>query len=401
MNTAENWDDSWTRYPQMPSRRKALRRIQETILGTAAPDPLPRKTETHEPADMKAQGQPAGGQQPPDLDDVPTLSIPKTVKQASPAGQAEQAEADAGGARAQRRANPAIIACCALLAAAAITGTAIGARYCISRKAYNSAINSCVQAKQEVESAYRTPYAETYRTALSIETGQVKDPKTIQRLHALAGNGESPAPLLVCKAGVGKDALNGRADRMRETAANRTRLNSRMAGAAKTVLASRDAKSLDDARAALNAKKDEAAKLLGDSDGKVADNALRDSLQQAISQAGSIKGDKAKAYQDAAGALQSAIDQVNTSIQQKSQAGQAAPPAAPAQAAPAPAARQPAQQRPAPSHGSSRAPARHPTGGTGRPASPQTSRPTAPSAPQGGWSVPPSSGDDNSLPDHL
>lgn len=44
MNTAENWDDSWTRYPQMPSRRKALRRIQETILGTAAPDPLLKPT---------------------------------------------------------------------------------------------------------------------------------------------------------------------------------------------------------------------------------------------------------------------------------------------------------------------------------------------------------------------
>ncbi|QYN60072.1 hypothetical protein GYM67_02505 [Bifidobacterium asteroides] len=124
------------------------------------------------------------------------------------------------------------------------------------------------------------------------------------------------------------------------------------AKAGKAVLASRDAKSLEDAKTVLNAKKDEASKLLSDSDGKVADNAVRDSLQQAISQAGSIKGDKTETYQDAAAALQSAMDQVNTSIQQKSQADQAAPPA---QAAPAPAARQPArrpapaQQRPAPS----------------------------------------------------
>ncbi|MCX8672691.1 hypothetical protein J3T91_04070 [Bifidobacterium sp. B4001] len=117
--------------------------------------------------------------------------------------------------------------------------------------------------------------------------------------------------------------------------------------AGKAVLASRDAKSLEDAKTALNAKKDEASKLLSDSDGKVADNAVRDSLQQAISQAGSIKDDKARDYQDAAAALQSAMDQVNTSIQQKSQA---APPAQAAPAARQPARRPaPAQQRPAPS----------------------------------------------------
>ncbi|MCX8648638.1 hypothetical protein J3U01_09515 [Bifidobacterium sp. B4107] len=118
------------------------------------------------------------------------------------------------------------------------------------------------------------------------------------------------------------------------------------AKAGKAVLASRDAKSLEDAKTALNAKKDEASKLLSDSDGKVADNALRDSLQQAISQAGSIKDNKTETYQDAATALQSAIDQVNTSIQQKSQA---APPAqAAASAARQPAQRStPAQQRPA------------------------------------------------------
>ena len=150
------------------------------------------------------------------------------------------------------------------------------------------------------------------------------------------------------------------------------------AKAGKAVLASRDAKSLEDAKTALNAKKDEASKLLSDSDGKVADNAVRDSLQQAISQAGSIKDNKTKTYQDAAAALQSAIDQVNTSIQQKNQA------APPAQAA-APAARQPArrpapaQQRPTPSHSRDRqghTPSRRPSynhgsrGGGSAPATP-------------------------------
>ena len=86
----------------------------------------------------------------------------------------------------------------------------------------------------------------------------------------------------------------------------------------------KDAKTLDDAKAALNAKKDEAAKLLGDSDGRVADSAVRDSLQKVIDQVGQIKADTAKAYRDAVNALQSAIDQVNASMQAKSQADQLA-----------------------------------------------------------------------------
>ena len=93
----------------------------------------------------------------------------------------------------------------------------------------------------------------------------------------------------------------------------------------KTVIAmARDAKDLDDARAALDAKKDEASRLLGDSDGKVADNASREALQQAIGQAEQTKGDKAQAWRDAAASLQSAIDQVNASMQAKIQAGQQA-----------------------------------------------------------------------------
>jgi len=92
----------------------------------------------------------------------------------------------------------------------------------------------------------------------------------------------------------------------------------------RVVLASRDAKVLDDAKAALNAKKGEAAKLLGDSEGKVAGNATRDGLQKAIDRAGQVKGDEAKTYQDAVNDLQVTIDQVNASVQAKSRADQLA-----------------------------------------------------------------------------
>ena len=397
MSAPEGWDDSWTEYPRMTNRQEALRRIQAAILGTSSPVPLPRKAAAPEPADAKTRNRPAV-RQSPDLDDAPTRPLPRIAKQDRAAEPIEQAEADAGGIRTQSWAKPAAVTCCILLAAAAAAFTACGAHSYMSRRAYHSAIESCNQARQDVESAYRTPYAKAYQAALSIEAGQVKNPKTVQNLHALASTDKGPAPLLACKSGDGKDALNGIADKMREAAASRTRLNGRMAAGATAVFASRDAKVLDDAKAALGGKKDEASKLLSDSDGKVADNATRDGLQQAIDQAGRVKGDKAKAYQDAANALQAAIDRVNASVQAKSQADQqAAEQAAQAQAQ---AVQRPATQQ-APSYGSGRAPARHSAGAGGRPASPQTSRPAAPSAPQGGWSVPPATSDDNTLPDHL
>ena len=272
----------------------------------------------------------------------------------------------------------------ALLTVAILTGAGIGIHHMIERgqeTARKQAYQTCTQARQDVESAYRIPYAKAYQAALSIEAGQVKNPKTVQNLHALASKDKGPAPLLACKSGDGKDALNGIADRMREAAASRTRLNGRMAAGAAAVFASRDAKVLDDARSALGGKKDEASKLLADSDGKVADNATRDGLQQAIGQAGRVKGDEAKDCRDAANALQAAIDRVNASIQAKSQADQQA-------------AEQAAQavQRPAQRQGTTQ------PQGTSRPASPPPSLPTAP---QGGWSVPPAPSDDNSLPDHL
>ena len=69
---------------------------------------------------------------------------------------------------------------------------------------------------------------------------------------------------------------------------------------------------------------EEASRLLGDSDGKVADNATREALQSAIGQAEQTKGDKAQAWREAVGPLQAAVDQVNASMQAKAQADQQA-----------------------------------------------------------------------------
>ncbi|MCX8672683.1 hypothetical protein J3T91_04030 [Bifidobacterium sp. B4001] len=256
---------------------------------------------------------------------------------------------------------------------------------------HESALADCAQSVETMQSSVKSAQAtlNRYRKTAGIRKDQVKDPKTVDDMQQSLSSAEDIEPQAVqCQASMSAGDLQAMAGKAKRTEDVYRSLDK----AAKAVLASRDAKSLEDAKTALNAKKDEASKLLSDSDGKVADNAVRDSLQQAISQAGSIKDDKAEAYQDAAAALQSAMDQVNTSIQQKSQAGQAAPPV---QAPQAPAARQPArrpapaQQRPAPSTSRGRqgySPSRQPSynhGGSSAPAAPAA---PAPAAPQGGGS---------------
>ena len=163
--------------------------------------------------------------------------------------------------------------------------------------------------------------AARWREAAEVSSDQVKDVKTVIAMARAVKNAGGTSPRTVgCDASMTTRDLKAAADRAEG-------LNGRygeLDRAAKAVLASRDAKDLDDARAALDAKKDEASRLLGDSDGKVADNTTREALQQTIGQAAQDQGGKARAWRDAAVSLQSAIDQVNASMQAKIQAGQQA-----------------------------------------------------------------------------
>lgn len=98
-----------------------------------------------------------------------------------------------------------------------------------------------------------------------------------------------------------------------------------------------NAQGLDDAKTNLTAKLDEASKLLADSDGKVADNATRDALSNAIDAANGLKDGNDPAKIDGARkTLEDAINGVNASVQAKTdadaQAAAAAAAAAQAQA---------------------------------------------------------------------
>nr|WP_273386261.1 hypothetical protein [Bifidobacterium indicum] len=252
----------------------------------------------------------------------------------------------------------------------------------VSSREHTQAVERCSGAVARLEKPAGGAAARTarYQEAAAISSDQVKDAKTVVAMARAVKNagGIKPQPVR-CDASMTTGELKAAADKAEDLNGR----NGKLDRAAKAVLASRDAKDLDDARAALAAKKEEASRLLGDSDGKVADNATREALQAAIDQAGQTKGDKAQAWRDAVGPLQSAIDQVNASMQAKAQADQQAAEQAAQQAAQA--AAQPVQQA-APSYGGGYTPSRpsYGQGGGGGWSAPAPVQPAAPSTPSGG-----------------
>lgn len=154
--------------------------------------------------------------------------------------------------------------------------------------------------------------------AAAVKAEQVKDSKTVEslgkELTAMAPEYEG----CVAENAQGLDAatvkLNEQAD-WYETH------EKSLSKAVRAVAESKAAKRLDDAKTNLTAKLDEASKLLADSDGKVADNATRDALSNAIDAANGLKDGNDPAKIDGARkTLEDAINGVNASVQAKTDA---------------------------------------------------------------------------------
>ena len=208
----------------------------------------------------------------------------------------------------------------AVVAVMVVVAGLLGWRVVESRR-HDAALDSCNQSAKTLQKKTGSAMMASYREASRVKVDQVKDAKTVANMsRSVKAAGGLEPPSFQCKTSMSADDLNAQASK----AKNLDSEYAAVSKSAKAVIASRDAKTLEDAKAALNAKRDEASKLLGDSDGKVADSAVRDSLQKVIDQVGQIKADTAKAYRDAVNALQSAIDQVNASMQAKSQVDQLA-----------------------------------------------------------------------------
>ena len=181
--------------------------------------------------------------------------------------------------------------------------------------------------------------------AAAVKAEQVKDAKTVESLGK-----ELKASAPEYEGCVAEDAkgLDAATVKLGEQADWYKTHEQSLSKAVKAVTESKAAKTLETAKTNLTAKLDEAAKLLTDSDGKVADNATRDALSNAIDAANGLKDGNDPAKIDGARkTLEDAINGVNASVQAKTDAD------AQAAAAAAAAAQAQAQARSAYNGGSS------------------------------------------------
>ncbi|MFR6194574.1 MAG: colicin transporter [Bifidobacterium longum] len=167
--------------------------------------------------------------------------------------------------------------------------------------------------------------------AAAIKAEQVKDSKTVESLGK-----ELKASAPEYEGCVAEDAqgLDAATVKLGEQADWYKAHEKSLSKAVKTVTESKDSKRLDDAKANLKAKLDEASKLLTDSDGKVQDNATRETLTSAIDAANKLKdANDATKIDKAHKTLEDAINGVNASVQAKTDADAQAAAAAAAAAA--------------------------------------------------------------------
>ena len=167
--------------------------------------------------------------------------------------------------------------------------------------------------------------------AAAVRAEQVKDSKTVEslgkELKAMAPEYEG----CVAEDAQGLDAATVKLNEQADWYGTHEKSLSK---AVRAVIESKAAKRLETAKTNLTAKLDEASRLLADSDGKVADNATRDALSNAIDAANGLKDGNDPAKIDGARkTVEDAINGVAASVQAKTDAdAQAAAAAAQAQA---------------------------------------------------------------------
>ena len=167
--------------------------------------------------------------------------------------------------------------------------------------------------------------------AAAVKAEQVKDSKTVE---SLGKELKASAPEYEGCVAENAQGLDAATVKLGEQADWYKAHEKSLSKAVKAVTESKDSKRLDDAKANLKAKLDEASKLLTDSDGKVQDNATRETLTNAIDAANKLKdANDATKIDKAHKTLEDAINGVNASVQAKADADAQAAAAAAAAAA--------------------------------------------------------------------
>lgn len=222
--------------------------------------------------------------------------------------------------------------CAAILVAAGIIGwnAYSGAKLAEAKEVCATAADTVRNNANEYNALLNGDAAD----AAAVKAEQVKDSKTVE---SLGKELKASAPEYEGCVAENAQGLDAATVKLNEQADWYETHEKSLSKAVRAVAESKAAKRLDDAKTNLTAKLDEASKLLADSDGKVADNATRDALSNAIDAANGLKDGNDPAKIDGARkTLEDAINGVNASVQTKTdadaQAAAAAAAAAQAQA---------------------------------------------------------------------
>lgn len=196
---------------------------------------------------------------------------------------------------------------------------------------------------QKANKAYTTAYA-AYEKAFKAATktaqvissvDQVADKAVFEKFHKATASKVSKGAVLDCDINLVNVFTTSTDTLVKKTSELNTAAKT-ITTVTKDLVASKDAKDLADAKTAAQAKLDEANNLYASSDGQVADNATRDTLKTQIDALDAAVKDKkttGQALSERVQAVQSAIDQVNASVQAKKDADAQAAAAQAAQAA--------------------------------------------------------------------
>ena len=210
----------------------------------------------------------------------------------------------------------------------------VGWRVVESRR-HDAALDSCSRAVKALKGKTGSDQLAQYREAAGIKADQVKDAKTVVAMARSVKDAEGIRQQTIrCKASMPTDGLKEAADQAGKIDGKYAALSK----AARAVIASRDAKALEDAKASLAQAVSAAQGTLDSSNGKVADNKTRETLQQAIDAANKVLAGKSvkdpQKYRDAEASLTSPVNGVNDSVAAKAAADTAAAQAAQSQPQP-------------------------------------------------------------------
>ena len=196
---------------------------------------------------------------------------------------------------------PLVAAVCAvILVAAGIIGwnAYSGAKLAEAKEACATAADTVRNNANEYNALLNGDAAD----AAAVKAEQVKDSKTVE---SLGKELKAMAPEYEGCVAENAQGLDAAAVKLNEQADWYKTHEKSLSKAVRAVTESKAAKTLETAKTNLTAKLDEASKLLADSDGKVADNATRDALSNAIDAANGLKdGNDRRGAQNAGGCHQ-------------------------------------------------------------------------------------------------